>query len=38
VVDDVYGDDPLVKQLEREVADLLGEEDTVYMVTGTMTN
>ncbi|MEM5406343.1 MULTISPECIES: threonine aldolase family protein [Paraburkholderia] len=38
VGDDVYGDDPTVKQLEREVAALLGKEDAVYMVTGTMTN
>ncbi|WP_250482182.1 GntG family PLP-dependent aldolase [Caballeronia sp. GACF5] len=38
VGDDVYGDDPTVKELEREVADLLGKEDAVYMVTGTMTN
>jgi threonine aldolase len=38
VGDDVYGDDPTVKELEREVADLLGKENAVYMVTGTMTN
>jgi threonine aldolase len=38
VGDDVYGDDPTVRQLEREVADMLGKEDAVYMVTGTMTN
>ncbi|CAM2157544.1 GntG family PLP-dependent aldolase [Paraburkholderia sp. SIMBA_009] len=38
VGDDVYGDDPTVKALEREVAELLGKEDAVYMVTGTMTN
>ncbi|WP_246182240.1 threonine aldolase family protein [Pandoraea capi] len=38
VGDDVYSDDPTVKQLEREVAALLGKEDAVYMVTGTMTN
>ena len=38
VGDDVYGDDPTVKELEREVADVLGKEDAVYMVTGTMTN
>jgi threonine aldolase len=38
VGDDVYSDDPTVKRLEREVADLLGKEDAVYMVTGTMTN
>jgi threonine aldolase len=38
VGDDVYSDDPTVKELEREVADVLGKEDAVYMVTGTMTN
>lgn len=38
VGDDVYSDDPTVKELEREVASLLGKEDAVYMVTGTMTN
>src|SRR5580698_779522 len=38
VGDDVYSDDPTVKRLEREVAELLGKEDAVYMVTGTMTN
>lgn len=38
VGDDVYGDDPTVKQLEHEVAALLGKEDAVYMVSGTMTN
>ena len=38
VGDDVYGDDPTVKELEREVAALLGKEDAVFMVTGTMTN
>lgn len=38
VGDDVYGDDPTVKSLERATADLLGKEDAVYMPTGTMTN
>jgi threonine aldolase len=38
VGDDVYGDDSTVKALEREIAGLLGKEDAVYMVTGTMTN
>lgn len=38
VGDDIYGDDPTVKTLEREVADMLGTEDTVFMPTGTMTN
>jgi len=38
VGDDVYGDDPSVRELEESVAALLGMEDAVYMVTGTMTN
>jgi threonine aldolase len=38
VGDDVYGDDPTVKQLEAEVAALLGKEDAVYVPTGTMSN
>ena len=35
---DVYGDDPTVRLLEERTAALLGKEDAVYMVTGTMTN
>lgn len=38
VGDDVYGDDPTVKELEDEVSSLIGTEDAVYMPTGTMTN
>jgi threonine aldolase len=38
VGDDVYGDDPTVKALERATSELLGKEDAVYMPTGTMTN
>ena len=38
VGDDVYGDDPTVRLLEERTASLLGKEDAVYMVTGTMTN
>jgi threonine aldolase len=38
VGDDVYGEDPSVKALERATAELLGKEDAVYMPTGTMTN
>ena len=38
VGDDVYGDDPTVKQLEAEVAALLGTEDAVYVPSGTMSN
>lgn len=38
VGDDVYGDDPTVRALERRVAEILDKEDAVYMPTGTMTN
>lgn len=38
VGDDVYGDDPTVRELEARVAEVLGHEDAVYMPTGTMTN
>ena len=38
VGDDVYGDDPTVKELEAEVAALLGTEDAVYVTSGTMSN
>src|ERR1700692_931866 len=38
VGDDVYGDDPTVKQLEAEVAAVLGVEDAVYVPSGTMSN
>ena len=38
VGDDVYGDDPSIGALERRTAELLGKEDAVYMVSGTMTN
>src|SRR6202171_4825511 len=38
VGDDVYGDDPTVKQLEAEVAGVLGVEDAVYVPSGTMSN
>lgn len=38
VGDDVYGDDPTVRALERRTAGLLGKDDAVFMVSGTMTN
>jgi len=38
VGDDVYGDDPTVKELEAVTAALLGKEDAVYVPTGTMSN
>ena len=33
VGDDVYGDDPSIRALERRPAELLGKEDAVYMVS-----
>jgi len=38
VGDDVLGEDPTVKALEREVAELLGKEGAVYVPSGTMAN
>ena len=38
VGDDVYGDDPSIRALEQRTAELLGKEDAVFMVSGTMTN
>jgi len=38
VGDDVWGDDPTVIELEREVAALLGKEAAVYVPSGTMGN
>lgn len=38
VGDDVYGEDPTVRALEQRTAALLGKEDAIYMVSGTMTN
>ncbi len=38
VGDDVYGDDPTVRELEARTAAILGKEAAVYMPTGTMTN
>jgi threonine aldolase len=38
VGDDVLGDDPTVKLLERRTAEVLGKEAAVYMPSGTMTN
>jgi len=38
VGDDVYGDDPTIRALERRTAELLGKDDAVFMVSGTMTN
>jgi threonine aldolase len=38
VGDDVLGDDPTVKLLERRTAELLGREAAVYVPSGTMAN
>ena len=38
VGDDVYGDDPSIRALEQRTAELLGKDDAVFMVSGTMTN
>jgi threonine aldolase len=38
VGDDVYSDDPTVRAVEERTAALLGKENAVCMVTGTMTN
>jgi threonine aldolase len=38
VGDDVFGEDPEVNALEREVADLLGKDAGVYVPSGTMAN
>lgn len=36
--DDVLGDDPTVIELEKRMAELLGKEEAVYVVSGTMAN
>ena len=38
VGDDVFRDDPTVRELETTVADLLGKEDAVYVPSGIMAN
>lgn len=38
VGDDVFGDDPTVKQLEAETASLLGKEAALFTASGTMAN
>ena len=38
VGDDVYGDDPTVKQLEAKTAELLGKEAALFVPSGTMAN
>ncbi|MGZ4135141.1 MAG: beta-eliminating lyase-related protein, partial [Tumebacillaceae bacterium] len=36
--DDVYGEDPTVKQLEELAAKMLGKEAAIFMPSGTMAN
>ncbi|HUF74625.1 MAG TPA: GntG family PLP-dependent aldolase [Longimicrobiales bacterium] len=38
VGDDVYGEDPTVRELEARTAELLGKPDAVFVPTGTMSN
>jgi threonine aldolase len=38
VGDDVFGEDPTVKELERRVAALLGKESGLFVASGTMAN
>ncbi|MBN4053626.1 low-specificity L-threonine aldolase [Haliea sp. AH-315-K21] len=38
VGDDVWGDDPTVKQLEERAADMLGMEAAIFAASGTQTN
>ncbi len=38
VGNDVFGDDPTVNQLEKDVAAMLGKEEAVFVPTGTMAN
>jgi len=38
VGDDVYGEDPTVKELEARTAAILGKEDAVFVPSGTMSN
>ena len=38
VGDDVYGDDPTVNRLEREIASLFGKQASILVPSGTMSN
>src|SRR3954451_3884263 len=38
VGDDVFGDDPTVRELEERAADLLGKEAALFVASGTMGN
>ncbi|KAF2343576.1 Aromatic amino acid beta-eliminating lyase/threonine aldolase, partial [Trinorchestia longiramus] len=36
--DDVFGEDPTVKELEKKIASLLGKESALLVPSGTMAN
>lgn len=38
VGDDVYGEDPTVRELERKAAEIFGKEAGVFVPSGTMAN
>ncbi|KAJ8926371.1 hypothetical protein NQ314_021260 [Rhamnusium bicolor] len=38
VGDDVYGEDPMVLELQRQAAELVGKEDALFVASGTMAN
>jgi len=38
VGDDVFGDDPTVNRLQRQVAEMLGKEAALFVASGTMSN
>lgn len=38
VGDDVFGDDPTVKELEAKISNMFGMEDAIFCPSGTMTN
>src|SRR4051794_21402131 len=38
VGDDVFGEDPTIRELERRTAELLGKEAAVFVPSGTMSN
>lgn len=33
-----YGEDPIIHQLEKRVAEMLGKEDAAYVISGTFAN
>ena len=36
--DDVLGDDPTIRKVEEQIADMLGKEDAIFVPSGTMSN